>query len=211
MLHLLLRLSETKLTLLGKKPEDLLNLPEMTDPHKLAAMRILMNIGTAAYIAIPDLLPLLLFNMVKLSVKYGNAPSSTAAYAGYGLILCGALGDIEGGYRFGQLGLRLVDQLQAKEFQARTAIIFHGFIRHWKEHARDVLPAVLEAYQYGLETGDLEYAALGPYLHSFGSLTIGRELAKLEQEMASYDEVIAQLKQETYLSYHRLYRQAIAN
>jgi predicted ATPase len=64
MLHILLGLLETKLILLGKKPEDLLNLPRMTDPDKLAAMRILMNVTAASYIAIPDLLPLLLFKMV---------------------------------------------------------------------------------------------------------------------------------------------------
>jgi predicted ATPase len=38
------------LTLGRKKIKDLEQLPEMTDPHKLAAMRILLSSSSAAYI-----------------------------------------------------------------------------------------------------------------------------------------------------------------
>ncbi len=51
---------------------DLLHLPEMTEPEKLAAMQILSSITIAAYIAAPDLMPLLTAKQVKLSSEFGN-------------------------------------------------------------------------------------------------------------------------------------------
>ena len=55
-------------------------------------------------------------------------------------------------------GLHLMEKLNARECKARTMFIFNGFIGHWKDHVRTTLAPLLEAYQVGLETGDLEYA-----------------------------------------------------
>ncbi len=75
----------------------------MREADKLAAMRILSAAGATAYQALPPLLPLLIFKQIALSLDCGNAEQSVCAYAVYGLILCGIVGDIESGYQFGQL------------------------------------------------------------------------------------------------------------
>jgi predicted ATPase len=67
-------------------------------------------------------------------------------------------GEIEAGYRFGQLALTLQDQLKAKEFTTRTALIVHAIVRPWKDHLRDVLQPLRETYRIGWETGDVEFA-----------------------------------------------------
>ncbi|MFB2923315.1 ATP-binding protein [Aerosakkonema funiforme] len=90
-LDILFGLLRTKLSLVGKRIEDLINLPLMTDSIKLAAMRILSNIVTPTYFAVPELMPLIVFKQVNLSLKYGNASESAHAYAVYGLILCGVV------------------------------------------------------------------------------------------------------------------------
>lgn len=79
-LDVLLGLVRTKLMLAGKPIENLLALPKMTAPDKKAAIRILNSIASAAYFAAPNLMPLLTFKGVGLSVKYGNALSSPASY-----------------------------------------------------------------------------------------------------------------------------------
>jgi PAS domain S-box-containing protein len=210
-LNLVLGLLETKLTLLGKQINDLSTLPEMSDPLKLAAMRILSIVGTAAYFAVPDLYPLILFKQVKLSVKYGNAFRSALAYATYGLALCGVVGDIESGYKFGQLALKLLEQFNAKEVKARTLFLIGYMIRHWKEPVREILPSFLESYSIGLETGDTEYAAYSAYAMLNYSYFSGKELVKLEREMVSYGHAIAQLRQRTVLQWNNLYRQVVLN
>ena len=60
---------KTRLTLLGKEIEELVDLPEMEDPYKLAAIRILSIAGPAIYFSLPDMMPLFVFKTIELSVK----------------------------------------------------------------------------------------------------------------------------------------------
>ena len=208
----------TKLALVAKRIEDLVNLPPMREPNKLAAMRILSSVMSAAYFAMPELMPLIVFKQVNLSIKYGNAAVSASAYGSYGLILCDFCGDIDAGYRFGQLALNLLSQFKlnkgsttAAPTKAKTWANVNFFVRPWKEHLNSTLQPLLEAYATGLETGDLQaagYAAHNYCLHSYFS---GKELTKLQQEMATYGEVLSQLKQERTLQMNKLYRQVILN
>jgi predicted ATPase len=132
-LDVLFELMKTKLALAGKQIEDLIDLPQMTDPYKLAAMRLLSRAGSAAYFASPELMGLILLKQVNLSIKYGNSSVSSYAYATYGLILSGeAVGDIESGYQFGKLALKMVDKFHTQELKARTIFIVNYFIKHWK-------------------------------------------------------------------------------
>ncbi|MHC5894647.1 AAA family ATPase [Nostoc sp.] len=203
---------DTITSLIGQKPiEDLLHLPEMTEPDKLAAMRILSSITIAAYIAAPDLMPLLVSKQVNLSIQSGNAVVSPFAYAFYGLILCGTSGNIEIGYEFGQLALNLLSHLNVHSLRARTLLIVNNFIIHWKEHIRNTTQPLLEAYQRGLEVGDLEFAAYCAHCYCFQSYAVGKELVEVEREMTKYNEAIRQIKQETALIWNQIYQQAIAN
>ncbi|MBE9129492.1 MULTISPECIES: AAA family ATPase [unclassified Coleofasciculus] len=200
----------TVLALAGKKPQDLKELPDMTDPYKLATMRILLRTASPAYFTIPKLFALIVFKCIKLSVKYSNA-ASAYAYATYGLILCGLIGSITTSYEFGKLALHLLDKSTNKELKARTLLIFNGFLRHWKEPLRETLTPLLDTYQTGLETGDLEYAAYAIHIYCINSYFGGRELPGVEREMAIYGSAIEQLKQTTALYSHKIYRQAVLN
>ncbi|WP_442940919.1 AAA family ATPase [Nostoc sp.] len=199
-------------SLIGEKPiEDLLHLPEMTEPDKLAAMQILSSITIAAYVAAPNLMPLLVSKQVNLSIQSGNAVVSPFAYAFYGLILCGTSGNIEIGYEFGQLALNLLSHLNVHSLRARTLLIVNNFIIHWKEHIRNTIQPLLEAYQRGLEVGDLEFAAYCAHCYCFQSYAVGKELAEVEREMTKYSEAIRQIKQKTALTWNKIYQQTIAN
>ena len=206
-----LELSTITAPLSRKTIEDLIYLPEMTDPDKLAAMQILSRISIPAYITAPNLMPLLVSKQVKLSMQYGNTLISPYAYANFGLILCGVVGDIETGYQFGQLALRLLSQSNSHALKARTLNIVNNFIIHWKEHARVLLTPLLEGYQSGLETGDLEFAAYCAYTYCFQSYANGKELGEVERNLVIYGEVIYQIKQETVLAWNQILRQTILN
>ncbi|MFN6487489.1 MULTISPECIES: AAA family ATPase [unclassified Nostoc] len=199
-------------SLIGQKPiEDLLHLPEMTEPDKLAAMRILSSITIAAYVAAPNLMPLLVAKQVNLSIQSGNAVVSPFAYAFYGLILCGTSGNIEIGYEFGQLALNLLSHLNVHSLRARTLLIVNNFIIHWKKHIKNTIQPLLEAYQRGLEVGDLEFAAYCAHCYCFQFYAVGKELVEVEREMTKYNEAIRQIKQKTALTWNQIYQQAIAN
>ncbi|MFL9454222.1 ATP-binding protein [Tolypothrix bouteillei VB521301_2] len=183
----------------------------MTEPDKLAAMRILSSITIAAQIAAPNLIPLLAAKQVNLSIQYGNAFVSPFAYATFGLILCGAIGNIKMGYQFGQLALRLLSQPHTRAFKARTLLLVNDFIIHWKEHTRELLKPLLEGYQIGLESGDLESAAYCAHTYCFQSYANGKELVEVERDMVTYGEAIHQIKQKTALTWNQIFRQVVIN
>ncbi|MBD1849460.1 AAA family ATPase [Leptolyngbya sp. ST-U4] len=204
-------LSETAVILNGRRIEDLVDLPQMSDPCKLAAIKLLASIFAPAYIAAPALLPLAVCKQVDLSVQHGNAPVSPTAYANYGLLLCGIVGDIDSGYQFGQLALDLLSRLNTQEIKAKTIVIVNIFIRPWKEHLRKTLEPLMSAYSIGMETGDLEFGAFGLLVNSYFAYYSSKELTALAREMSINRDAIDKIKQKTALNYHEIYWQATLN
>jgi signal transduction histidine kinase/CheY-like chemotaxis protein len=206
-----LALWKTQLALAGRQIDSLINLPRMTDPTKLAAMRILASVMSAAYVCSPNLFVLIALKILNLSLQYGNIDLSAYAYATYGQILCGVVGDIPRGYQFGQLALNLLSSLNAKKLKARVLLVVHDYVTHWQSHVRETLHPFLEAYQSGLETGDLEFATRSAMVYSYHSYFLGRELSQLEQELRNYTAVIRELKQSKYIYMNERYHQIVLN
>jgi histidine kinase len=202
-------LSKTKRILTEK--EDLVQLPKMTDPHKLAAMQMIASVCTPTYFLAPDLWKLMVFQKMQLSIQYGNAPGSAFGYADYGLIQCAVEENTDAAYQFSQLAMKLQSQLDAKEFIPKTSLLVNMYLKHWREHLKETLHPLLEAYQCGLETGDLEYATFAIAFRFYHSYLIGRDLPQLEQEMASYEGAIANFKQVLPLTLTRIYHQSVLN
>ncbi|MGB6296347.1 MAG: AAA family ATPase [Rivularia sp. (in: cyanobacteria)] len=188
--HLLVSVIKTKLALAKKRIEDLAYLPRLTDPYKLAAMRILMLINPAASQAGSLLFPLTILAMVRLSVKYGNSSITTFAYSLYGAMLCQKFGDIERGYRFGILGISLVEKLNANSLKCRVHYLFNSTIRHFKEPAKKTVTPLLEGMQSGLEVGDIEFASYSAWNYNKNNFLIGNNLETIEFQIIQYIDLI---------------------
>ncbi|KAB8319209.1 AAA family ATPase [Tolypothrix campylonemoides VB511288] len=204
-------LQETQRDLAGREIEDLLDLPNMTEPTKLAAMNILWRLLPITFMSHPLLFTLVVLKQVNLSLNYGNCPSSAASYVGYSITLWNVNQDIDYAYRFGQLALNLLTRFNAKEIKSIVIFAFNTFNRHWKEHLRETLNSLLEAYSIGLETGDLQNASFSAHIYIEHLFWLGKELPWLEQEIATYHEMISQLKQEIVLQLNAINWQAILN
>ncbi|MEA5573044.1 AAA family ATPase [Calothrix sp. UHCC 0171] len=204
-------LQETQLSYQGREISELINLPLMTDPTQLAIMRLISSIFSAAYISSPLLYTLLSFAGVRRSVKYGNTSISTHSYVSYGLILCGVLGDVKTGYKFGQLALDLLQELNAKELQCKIHCMFYGFIKHWQDAISSSLIPLRDAYLSGLETGDLQFAGYSAVMYCGYTYLAGieKELSELEQEVFALKDSIEQVKQMTSVYYFQMLQQAI--
>lgn len=202
-------LSQTKQLLASKQTEDLLRLAPMRDPTQLAAMKLIASVCTPTYFLVPELWELMVCQKIQLSVHYGNAPGSAFGYADYGMILCGVENNLEAGCQFARLAATLQPQLNAKEFIPKTSLLVNMYLRHWHEPLQATLNPLLEAYQTGLETGDLEYATFAIAFRFYHAYLVGQELTQLAQEMARSETTIAQFQQELPLNLIRLYRQAV--
>ncbi len=202
--HILFGLLKTKFKLHNKTKDELANMPKMKDPVLLAAVRIMSSVATSAYYASPNLLPLIIFKYILLSVKHGNPPRIPYFYGGYGFILI-SIGDIDAGYEFGEFGIRLLDKLDAYDQSSRTYFVMNLFIRHWKEHIRSTIKPLIFGSEVGFETGDIEFACHSLMLYSEYSFYSGCELTELEKISAKYSIIILQFNQKTSFYTQTLY------
>ncbi len=190
--------------------EELYNLPEMTDPYKQEAMRILMMLFAPAYSTNLPLLLQISFTMVDLCINYGNSSLAAYAYALYGLLLCGVLEDIELGYQFGKLSLRVLDKFEAEEIKCRVYNKFNSFIIHWKEAARKSLEPLRETVKIGLETGDIEFACYASLNYCINLLLVGEPLEYVGEQHRQSCSLIQNLKQDLQLNVNELWSQFVS-
>ncbi|MEK0190824.1 trifunctional serine/threonine-protein kinase/ATP-binding protein/sensor histidine kinase [Microcoleus anatoxicus] len=201
---------DTKLSLGIKRIDDLANLPEMTDLNRQAAMRILSGIlGTAFHIK-PQLVPLLAFTMVKLCLEYGNSPYSSVGYVYYGVVLC-RLGNINLGYQFGQLAIRLLDKFPFGSIKSRVYEVFSFLIAHQKAELKSGLGYLMEGFKIGMESGELEYAGYSLCIYCSYKLWAGESLDLVEEETGKYIKLLQKIKQEGCSDYISIERQTAIN
>ncbi|MFN6529869.1 AAA family ATPase [Nostoc sp. ChiSLP03a] len=201
----------TKSILAGRQPLDLINLPQMTDPNKLAVVRILAAVTSAAFVVTPALLPFIVVEQVNLSVQYGNSSFSAIGYGYYGMILCGMTGEIDSGYEFAQLAHLLLEHFNAKELKSRVYVGIYCCVWHWKEPLKNSLAFLREGYEVGLETGDLESAAICGFIYISYCWFLGKELSDLNRESAAFRDQLGQLNQEGLTSHLTVFQQPILN
>lgn len=210
-INVLINILYLRIILYSKKIEDLKELPVMTDVHKIAAMRILMNVASSAYYTNILLSITIAFKMVHLSVRYGNSPYSSFAYGLYGIILQSIVGKIIPGYKYGEFSIEILNKFKAKEYHARINFIFNVFIRHWKDKLSETIEPFKESFLRGLETGDYEFGCLCSAYAGIHSFYTGIKLEICEDEMKKSIEIATKLKQEVILVGLSCNRQVILN
>ena len=203
-------LLKTKFLLAGKSFDDLAQLPPMTDPYKTAIMKIAMKANTALATIYPDLYPILANEMIRLTVQHGSGPVSATAYLNYGMLL-GSRGDMESGYQFGQLSMRLLDQPQAALSRIPSRFAFNFVMRHWKEHLRETLAPILEINQLAREAGDPFYIAYSSAYYIVHMFYSGQELPAIEQASSEHDQTVKATNVDAAYNFMQLYRQVVSN
>lgn len=191
--------------------EDLANLPPMTDVDKLAAMRILTSIVISAYLGNGAMLPLIVFTMIDLSIKYGNSPESAYAYVFYGSLLCGPMGDIDSGYKFGKLSIVVLEKFETNSLNCKIGLIFNALLRCWKDHSRETREPLIKAMQSGLEVGDLECACHCLINYCYMTFFTEKELEKVEREQEKYVAISIKYKQDYDTFAIKIYQQLVKN
>jgi len=204
----LIELVQIKIKLGRKKIDELAALPVMKDAYKLATMRLLNSVFIAAGVANPQLVPVVAMRMISFSLKYGNCPQTAIGYALYGLILCSGMGDIDGGYQFGQLATKLIENLDFKPLKPAVNVLFRNCIAHWKENAKNQLKPFLEIITVAIEVGNVEYASYSALSHLSYSVITGSNLEILAEKNPA-DIIMSKLKSEYYVSFTYGWKQVI--
>src|ERR687886_1812196 len=204
-------LQALKSQLSGRRIEELVDLPVMTNPQTQAAMQLLGMLVAPIFQAMPSLMPLLSSTMVSLSLSFGNAPASSVGYVIHGMVLCAFLGEVETGYAFGILALSLLERFNVPEFKSIILVLFGCFIQHRQEAMRAAILTVKSGYLAGMETGDFLYAGYNLSIYLEASLCSGVELDTWEPEVAGYRAAMTQVKQYSAQAYFDIKLQTVWN
>ncbi len=99
--------------------------------------------------------------------------------------------------QFGQLGYQLALEPDAKNIRTATAMLMGAYVGSWTIHLQETLPILLDGYQAGLETGNLEFMGYDAQLYCFNAYWYGQPLAELEPQIRAYYQQLGDLHQVT--------------
>jgi histidine kinase len=185
--------------LIGTKTDaDLLLMKPMTDPNKLACMRIINTIVLRAFLVRPSLIALTGCKFMQLTLRYGMSSMSPNAFAFYSLMLVKS-GDLKSADRFGRLSVAMLDQLGIIESLPRVYAPLYGSIFSLTKPARESLSPLFRAYEVGMQTGDLEFACLNISLHCMIAFSAGVALDEIKTKWEHSRQLMDSLKQKPLL------------
>jgi predicted ATPase/signal transduction histidine kinase len=139
--------------------EELIDLPPVTEPRWRVTMDVLTMLIAPALFTDENLVCLVVGRIANLSLGHGNSDASCFAYVWVGMILGSHFGDYRSGFRFGKLGLDLVEERGLLRFKARVYLTFGQAVAPWTKHMRTGLGLVRRAFDTAIETGDLTFAS----------------------------------------------------
>jgi predicted ATPase/signal transduction histidine kinase len=168
---------------LGNRPiESLVDLPPMTDPACRATLDVLTAVEEPAYFADQNVRCLVIARIVNLSLEHGNSDGSCVAYVQLGWLLGPRFGDYQAAFRFGKLGIDLVEKRGLERFRTRVSQCFGYFIIPWSRHLRTSVELLRPSLSTAQETGDLKYAAYSCDRLVTVLLAVGDPLGDVQRE-----------------------------
>jgi predicted ATPase len=166
--------------------EALEHLPTLTDRHQAAILRILIRASSATYHVDPALWRLLALVTVEHCMRHGHSSLAAMAYAQYGGLLCGLYQDLERGYRFGVLAMRLIERFPDPALEVKVSNTFWVLVMPWSGPIREALTPLQMLIQRGLEGGDLEFGLYCAVHHLCYQLTLDAPLENVHRDALAY-------------------------
>jgi PAS domain S-box-containing protein len=172
--------------LLGGRPiESLADLPRMTDPRQIAAIRVLASIHWVTFFTDRDLWALQVCKLVTLSQQHGLSDAAARGFAVFGFVLSTYLRDHDSALRFGDLAFRLMRQLGGSHDYA--LVQYHrALIGSWVRPLREVLTLERQALEGFIEIGDRITACICAHRVLMDAVMLGEPLSRLAFQADEY-------------------------
>ncbi len=168
---------------LGNRPiEALVDLPPMTNPACRATLDVLAVVEGPAFFTDQNLRDLVVARMINLSLRHGNSDGSCLAYAQLGWIVGPRFGDYQAAFRFGKLGLDLVEKHGLERFRTRVSQIFGYFINPWSRPLRSSVGLLRRSFTTAQEAGDVIYSVYACDRLVTFLLAAGAQLGDVQRE-----------------------------
>ncbi|WP_432738523.1 AAA family ATPase [Maridesulfovibrio sp. FT414] len=191
---LALELLKTKLALRNKSAKFLLHLPQMEDPDRQQTMRLLMYTIAPAYMFNKKLVFFMILKMIRLSMKYGNAPASAYGYMFYAMYLAAKEFSFEQSREFTLLAVELNKRFNNSELEAKINMLRGAMHDHWHVSIQQNIKTLDTAYQSGLHHGDNTYARYSTYFIVYSHFLHGSSIADVYNSADKFTGFISKNK-----------------
>ena len=195
-LTVLAHLHRTKWALRGKSDEFFSNLPFVENTEYFILTQVLSFAMYHSYIIKPNAGLVLCFRLLRLSIKHGLTGPSLHAYTCYAFFLC-AIGDVEEGYRIGQLALKFANKSGA--WWPRINVLVYGCVNIWTCPFRQSIEPLSCARRASRFYGDLDMNASASFYFLATCFSAGISLRTLKAGALSFCQDLSASRQMTQL------------
>jgi predicted ATPase/signal transduction histidine kinase/ActR/RegA family two-component response regulator len=172
--------------LAGRDINELLNAPLMTDPTAKALISLLSGLGPLTYLGRPEAFPLIPLKMVSASLRQGNSAESCFAYSMYAMLLVSVFEDIDAGYAFSQMALRLNEKLHDPRLRGVLLHVHANHVSFWRKPYAESLPFIDKAFTASVEAGDFTYSNYAAFMAGWLQFERGVPLEELRVSSERY-------------------------
>ncbi len=143
---------------LGDRPlSSLLNLPHIKKREQQLAIKILSNMGSAAYRYDQTVWQVVVVISIRLFLAWGNVPESCYGYSNFGTLLGSVLKNYPASYESCLVSLKLSEKYGDATQKSRACFILSNFVHSWVKHVREADVINQTGAKLGLESGELQY------------------------------------------------------
>jgi len=197
----------------NKEIQDLIHLPKLANPYQTSAILISQQIIPSFNTTNSPLVSWVVLTQINLCIQYGNPPQAGGSYSFYPFFQSYSSRDLDLGYQFGKLSLKLQEKYHMSSLDALVVHQYYAFAWHWKQFLRNIeaQEQCINGFQKGRDVGDNLYASccfISYYLiHLFG----GYNLEKIREEGEKYLQLIKNFQIEYCTNYTHICHQIVNN
>lgn len=181
LLAILWSLLRTKLALRGRTPEELLEMPETTDPLLRGLQEIQMSVAPAQSLVTPHMIPVCILRDVRTVLSDGITAPGAQCWTGYALILAAGFGQVQLALRFGDLALAQVERLGSSDARGRTFYLVNALVRPWGMPLSVLIANLRSTAERALEVGDTTFAFFSAATADRFAFHVGTELGEVKE------------------------------
>jgi hypothetical protein len=132
---------------------DASKLKVLSDKTRIEQFNMIAKLGDSLYRTKDYRMPLATFKCLRWAMKHGYCEYTSVAFGGGAIILTGILNDIQGGSKYAEQALIILDGSKSQIAAAQTIFVVYGAIFAFTKPLRSLLKPVLQGYDIGLQTG----------------------------------------------------------
>ena len=196
---------------IGKfQPEQLLQLPRLSDDDLVPIMRLMPLLLPSAFFYSTNLFVIIGLKLAVFTIRNGVSAYTTQSIANYAYMLCAIVGNYDKGIRYADSILELLKQKDLSRYKIRTKFSAYFFVEHYKTNVCNTLPLLREAFKEGLENGDSDFTAFVGNAYVQNSFLTGSKLSELQVEIRRQLQYNLQVKNLTSKTFSDIYCQYVA-